>query len=382
MASKSNTLLLVANWDSGVGYAWWLMESYWALLARTYHQNMKVVLAYPSISDIPGVIRQSPLQPVTMDFSRLGLKSLGKHLAFIRRHRVKVVYFSDKAPRHWVYPLFRLFGVRSILVHDHTPGERTEPTGVKRAIKWVLGRVPGYTADACIGATDYIRERYIRVGCMPPRKCFVVNNGIPLDLPDNKDAYPTFGIASGKKIIVTVGRANRYKGGFFALDVLARLKKVYDVDNWHYLYLGDGPDRESLISYAKKLGLQNNTTFPGRVETVKSYLQGASVAFHPSQGEVGYSLSILEYMLCGLPTVVPDNPSVCGATEHDRTGLIYEQGSAGSAANALQKLLQDDSASARIGDNAIYIVKTNYSLKKTHKTLLNVFDRYANKGVG
>ena len=29
---KNYFLLLIANWEPGTGYAWWLMESFWLLL--------------------------------------------------------------------------------------------------------------------------------------------------------------------------------------------------------------------------------------------------------------------------------------------------------------------------------------------------------------
>lgn len=372
-------LLLVANWDSDVGYAWWLMESYWAVLAEDYQAQMNAILAYPSISKLPDVIEKAPVTPMVVDFSRFSPALLWTQLRFLRRHRVKAVYLSDRAPRHWIYPLYRLVGVRHILVHDHTPGLRTPPKGIKRAIKALMNRIPAYTADVCIGATAYIRERFVQVGCVPGHKCFAADNGIPLELPPPRDTHELFGIPRDKKIIVTAARANRYKGALFALEALAQLKLDQEAVDWHYLYLGDGPDRDLLISTAREMGLEKEVSFPGRVSGITALLPQAALAFHPSKGEVGYSLSILEYMLCGLPVIVPDNPSVCGATDNGQTGTIYKEGDVQAAATALANLLHNDETRQRMGGQARKIVETRYSLTQTHRKLLDTFHRMVPK---
>ncbi|MEQ8535176.1 MAG: hypothetical protein RIB86_25190, partial [Imperialibacter sp.] len=65
-ANKGN-ILLVSNYPSDVGYAWWLMEHFWALLASHYErQGSKAFLAYPSIRELPPTIRHSNLHPIEM----------------------------------------------------------------------------------------------------------------------------------------------------------------------------------------------------------------------------------------------------------------------------------------------------------------------------
>ncbi|MGD8175223.1 glycosyltransferase family 4 protein [Marinimicrobium sp. ARAG 43.8] len=377
--SKKPGLLLVANWDSDVGYAWWLMESYWAILANEYQGQFESILAYPSISTLPQAVKDAPILPVVADFSRFSVRMIVAQLAFIRRRRIRIVYLSDRAPRHWAYLLYRLAGVKHIVIHDHTPGVRTAPKGVKRRLKAFLNRIPGYSANICIGATPYIKKRFIDVGCVPPEKCFSADNGIPLTLPPTEDLYQRFGINREKRIVVTAARANRYKGALFALDVFEKLQQDGGATPWHYLYLGDGPDRQMLMDAAKEKGLDQQVSFPGRVAGVTALLPGATLAFHPSKGEVGYSLSILEYMLCGLPVVVPDNPSVCGATDHGKTGLIYTENDVLAAAEALNRLLNDAKLCAQMGEQAKKTVESHYSLTQTHRKLLDIFHRLVPK---
>lgn len=366
-------LLLTANWDSDVGYAWWLMESYWITLATRYRLEYEPILAYPSISKLPEAIAQSPIDVNVRDFSSFGVKVFAQ-LRFLLKHRVKVIYFSDQPVRHWAYALFRLAGVRKIVIHDHAPGIRTPPTRWKRWVKRAAWVLPWINADICIGATEFVRERFIEVACVPAHRCHAVDNGIPTDLPSKDDIHERFCIPYGRKVIVTAARANRYKGGFFALEVFAELMRR-GVDNWHYVYMGDGPDRAELSRRCTELGLSERISFPGRVDNVLGLFQTAFVAFHPSEGEVGYSLSILEYMLCGLPVLVPDDPSVCGATENKVTGTVYRASIVNDASQALIQLLEDPAHSRKMGINAARHVRVQFSLQETHRKLIQVFEQ-------
>lgn len=366
-------LLFTANWDSDVGYAWWLMESYWIILAKRYRQDYEPILAYPSISKLPEAIAQSPIEVSVSDFSSFGVKVFAQ-IRFLVKHRVRVIYFSDKPVRHWAYALFRLVGVRKIVVHDHTPGLRTPPAKWKRWVKRAVWTLPGVKADVCIGATEFVRQRFIEVACVPSSRCHTVANGIPTALPSTASIHERFCIPRDRKVIVTAARANRYKGGFFALEVFADLIHR-GVDNWHYVYMGDGPDREELLRLSAELGLGDRVSFPGRVSDVLGLFQSAYCAFHPSGGEVGYSLSILEYMLCGLPVIVPDNPSVSGATLKDATGLVYRSSNVNDASEAVMHLLEDPAHCRKMGINAARTVREQFSLRETHRKLIQVFEQ-------
>ena len=73
---KSQSILLVANWNSDVGYAWWLMESYWVLLAQVYHRDHRVILTFRAITSLSEKIARAPLEPVALDMCRRGLRAV------------------------------------------------------------------------------------------------------------------------------------------------------------------------------------------------------------------------------------------------------------------------------------------------------------------
>jgi len=374
-------LLLVANYDSGVGYAWWLMESFWVKLAEVYHRQYQVILAYPSISTLSSSISQASLLAMEEDFSDMRIAQVLKQCRFLRRNKVCIIYFSDQKTWHWRYVLYRLCGVRFIVIHDHTPGLRPPVRGLKAWLKRLIHQLPWLSADGVIGATEFVRQRCVTNGCVPLSRSYVAPNGLPSLTTPSKgaDLHSIFDIPSERKILVMSGRAHRYKGVDFIFRCVSHLRAIGQ-KNIHFLFIGDGPDLSTFSSLAKEMGISNCCTFAGRRDDVPSLLEGADIAIHPSRGEVGYSLSILEYMRAGLPLVVPDNPSVCAATVHMFSGMIYPDGDVHAASEILQQLANDNALRTKLGSQAKIAVK-QYSLEATHIALLDAFTKIVREGV-
>ena len=370
------SLLLVANYSSDVGYAWWLMESFWVILAERYCKHVDIILAYPKINSLPPHIENAPLKVVEYDMATRSWRTILGQCKFLIQHRVRAIYFTDMPTWHWSYVFYHLAGVRFIVTHDHAPGERASITGYKTTIKRIIHHLPWLSVDGAIGATDFVRQRLVDVACIPEWKCFSAPNGLPPanDCVTSIDPHQYFGIPQQRKIVIMTGRAHRYKGIEFVLQCL-KVCLTYGEKNLHFLFLGDGPHLEFFKKTAQQLGCSANCTFPGKCDDIMAFLQGADMAIHPSQGEVGYSLSILEYMCAGLPVVVPDDPSVCGATVHLETGIIYPRGSVKAATDALLRLLNDDHLRRIMGRNAREIVATKYSLDRTHQALVEAFNQ-------
>ena len=366
-------LLLVANWDSNVGYAWWLMESFWVVLSELYKGKLKAIIPYPSISTVPEAIANADIELFEMDFSKTSFSDVIKQCRFILQHKIRVVYFSDQAFWHWRYLFFRLCGVKLIVVHDHTPGLRTAPTGLKRLIKMIFPRIPFINCDAIIGVTRYIRQRAVDVACIPPRRTYFATNGLPepIEVPV-VDIRSEFNIPAQQKILVSTGRANKYKGVPFAIDCINKVVNEHQHQNIHFLFCGDGPDLEEFQTQINSLNLQSHVTLAGRRSDIAGILPACDFAIHPSAGEVGYSLSILEYMRAKLPVIVSDNPSVCGATVNNETGLIYREGDIESATNAILRLLDETELATTLGNNALDAVQ-EFTLAKTHEALVQSF---------
>lgn len=372
----ADSMLLVANYGSNVGYAWWLMESFWAALGKRYASQFRVLLAFPSIGVIPEAIQRAPIEPLAMDFTRRDLTSVLSQLEFIRRQRVRAIYFTDQSAIDWRYAAFHASGVRHVVVHDHTPGNRDIPQGLKRFAKVAMHRMPLAVVDAMIGATPYVTERHRLVNCLPRERCFTVANGIPvIEAVLAQSPHDRFGIPAHQHILVTLGRANEVKSLETAIEAVSILRHEHGRDDVCLLLCGDGPALSSLQALATRMRVNDVVRFAGRQERVREFLGGCTIGLHPSTMEVGYSLSILEMMEAGLPVIVTDDPSVRGATVDRVNGMLATTRDSRCWAERIRELLDDPALRAQLGSAARASVEAEFRLSGSHRALLAAFDQ-------
>ena len=368
-ANRDGAVLLVANYASDVGYAWWLMENFWSVIAREMAaQGRPCILAYPKIAAIPPLIGAAPLRIVER---KIDWRASADTLRFLRDEGVRSVYLTDWPYVHWTYALWRTAGVRRIVLHDHKPGDRPPASTLKRIVH---GAVHASALGACthyVGVSNYVGERLQENSCVPRSRCLVVENGIELFEPERSRraaVRESLGVAQDAVLIVLVSRATVYKGLDFLVQCLARLHADAAVrDKFHVVHCGDGPDMERFRGEVRSAGMAAQVQFLGRRSDVRQILAAADLAFHPSRGE-GLSLAILEFMCAGLPVVVPDRRSVCAPVEHEVTGLVYRAEDHAAACAALTRLIGDAALRARLGTAAQRRCAERFSLQMTNES--------------
>ena len=365
MKQRDNgNILLVSNYPSDVGYAWWLMEHFWILLADHFGaRGAKAFLAYPSITQLPDTIKDSCITPVELELPTSG--ALPSELTtFIETNNIQHVYLTDRPWFNPRYATLRRAGVRNIVVHDHTPGDRPAIGGLKGLIKAIRHRLPLVCADSQICVSPLMRQRSISNGRLPGEHCHVVQNGIPPVQSSNtsrSQLLESLDIPGDRRICITTGRAHPYKRFDFIINTAAELQTIAPDNNLVFVLIGDGPDFDRLQQRVRLLNLQERVRLPGFRADAKAFLSAADMAMHAALGE-GFSLSIAEYMSAGLPVLVPDIASVKQAIDHGHNGFVYEKDSVGSAASYIAALLNDESRRLAMGQAAKTKANSQYSL--------------------
>jgi glycosyltransferase involved in cell wall biosynthesis len=132
-----------------------------------------------------------------------------------------------------------------------------------------------------------------------------------------------------------------------AARVLAR-----DADGWHFVAIGDGPERGTLMSEASDLVEAGVLEFAqGGLEALPAIavadigLLLTNPAFHAE----GCSNSIMEYMACGLPVVCTDSGGNPEIVLDGVSGLLVAPRDVGALVSALRALGSDPSLARRMG---------------------------------
>lgn len=358
MKAVKNTLL-IANFDSGVGYAWSLIEDFWIAISK---ENKKInrgsIICYPSISKISPKIIAADITTLTHDFNKKSATQILKNIQFILKNDIDTLYITDQKKRSYKYAIYRLFGIKKIIVHDHSPGVRKDKNSIIATVKKIFAdMLPGFTCNAAFAVSPYIARRLREINALPVNAIYEITNGIKIREKNNRKFEP-----SGIVKIVSVARLTPYKGIDFSLRTLAEAVSKLPDKKLHYYIIGDGPELHTLTELARTLKLTNIVTFMGKLDhpNVIDQLEHCDIAFHPSKGEA-MSLAILEYMQSELALLTSNNPSVCSAFEVNIEGITYEENNISDAAEKLQLLILNNELRSSLGVAARKKVITHFS---------------------
>jgi len=357
MTATKNTLL-IANFDSGVGYAWALIEDFWIAIDQ---ENKKInrgsIICYPSISTVAPKIVAAKIATSIHDFNNKSATQIIKNIQFILRNNIDTLYITDQKKRSYKYGLYRFFGVKKVIVHDHSPGRRKDQNKIIATVKKTFANaIPGITCNAAFAVSPYIAKRLHEINALPVESIYEITNGIKLRHTQPKK------LSSDAVRIVSVARLTPYKGIDFSLHVIAKALQQLPSKTLHYYVIGDGPELNSLKELTRYLGLSEVVTFTGKLDhlNVIEKLKTCDIAFHPSKGEA-MSLAILEYMQSELAILTSDNPSVCSAFEANKEGITYQENNILDAAEKLTMLSLDSELRLRLGQKARKKVISHYS---------------------
>lgn len=187
------------------------------------------------------------------------------------------------------------------------------------------------------------------------------------------DVFKPTGITKGGKTILFIGRINfAEKGIGFLLEAMPAIVK--EVPDAKLVIIGDGGETALLHAQIKKLGIKNAVQMVGTKPffELPKYLNAAAVMAVPSVWLEAFGQVTIEAMACGVPVVTTD---IGGSTEINRngeTGFIVPKADPLALANAIVKILKDESLQNRLGSAARQRVLENYSYEVLVDKFLNI----------
>jgi glycosyltransferase involved in cell wall biosynthesis len=322
------------NFPASTGYAWAFIQGIYQEAARRLTpEGVRTFIAYPSFGTLSAPPSVSPATAVELPLDTRSVASIARACRWIRQHNVRVLYLSDRRYFSPAYLLLRAAGLQTLVVHDHSSGTRTIPTGLKRFVKQVVTRARGFTADRLLTVSDFVRQRDLRVGLMPPAKVRRIWNGIaPPDTVDSATTVPpelAGQVGLGRPIVMTACRASEEKGVEHLLRAMIALLASWPAERPRpfLAYLGGGPKLEELRAVARAGLDPSDYWMPGYVPGVWRYLMEASLVVVPSVWQDAMPLGVLEPMHLGKPIVATAVGGIPEMVRDGKEGILIPPGS-------------------------------------------------------
>lgn len=373
-------LLCVANFPANTGYAWNFIEGLFAGVSeRLARQGVVSWVAYPSIPSFPETLRGSAAQPVEMAVHLHRWRSLRTVLSFVRRNRIRVVYLTDRPSWHPAYALLRAAGVRRIVVHDHTSGDRTRPTGVKRLVKLMLRRIPGMLADEVVAVSDYVARRKVHVDLVPPERVTRLWNSVTIPAPDPHAARrlrELLGLEPHCIVVGCAGRSTPEKGISHLLLAFERAHTATAHDDvpLALVYIGAGPDFDDLCRLRDTLSSRDWIILTGYRPDAAELLGGADLCVVPSVWQEAFGLAALEPMARGVPVIATSVGGIPEVVAHKATGLLVSPGDDDDLARAMIRLIRSPAERKEFGANGRRRVEAYFTLDRELDELARLLD--------
>src|SRR2546423_4287834 len=178
---------------------------------------------------------------------------------------------------------------------------------LKAQVRWAMERAVYRRATTVIVLSNAFKDLLIRRYGVQPEAVRVVRPGVDLDRfspGDRRRARQQLDLPPDRPIVVTARRLVPRMGIDVLLDSWAQVMSAGQVRPF-LLVVGEGQCRSALEAQTRRLGLEQDVRFLGKVSDLDllAAYRAAEVAVAPSLSLEGFGLITLEALACGTPII-------------------------------------------------------------------------------
>lgn len=216
-------------------------------------------------------------------------------------------------------------------------------------------------------------------------KIRLVYNGIDID-EMYKKRQPGFLASKGidsTRVMLYAGRLDKEKGIHKAIEVMPEIIKEYP--DTCYVVAGDGPYKNQLINYIKKMNLENNVRLVGKIphDGIINYYFGSRILVFPTLVHEGLPYSLVEALACGVCVVTSNFGGGATIIEDEVNGLLINPRSKDSIVSAIKKIFANPELEKKLSENGKEFARKNLSLKNmvdsTERVFIEAINEYKQK---
>ena len=239
--------------------------------------------------------------------------------------------------------------------------------------------------DYVIAVSDAVRRYHHRYNLVPNSRMEVVHNFVDVNrfarVPREegevlrRDAQ----FPADARLLTVVGDVIPRKGLLHLAKALPAIHRQFP--NIHLLSLGTNKTEygDQIREELRAMGLTDHVTWGGLRRDVERVL-AASDIFALASVEEAMGIAILEAMSASLPVVATDVGGIPECVTHEETGLLVPPANPDALAEAINRLLADDSLRTRFGARGLEIATERFSQETYTQRVEEILERVSRKG--
>jgi glycosyltransferase involved in cell wall biosynthesis len=297
-----------------------------------------------------GVVRLRHMRPelsVTEDV--LGLRELtvlldGGRFDVVHTHSAKAGALGRLAAHR--------VGVPAVVHTFHGFPFHAFQSPVRRRAYVAVERRLGRITDRFLAVGSAVAAEAIRLELAPADRIRTIGSAIDTSIERASEASRvaarrSMGLPADAVLVGTVGRLDNQKAPLDMVEAVRRLGR----DDVHFVWIGDGPLRETVRRQLARRGLSGRFHLLGERNDVKRLLPGLDLFAMSSRYE-GIPCAAVEAMMAGIPVVATAVNSVPEIVVPGRTGLLVPPAAPARLAGAVAYLLEHEREAAAMAHAA------------------------------
>ena len=262
--------------------------------------------------------------------------------------------------------------VERVVVSFHALGVDARGSVVRPYLRPLLRRMDGHIAVA-----EIQKRHLVEVEGLREETVRVIYNGVdtavfrPASAAERSAARRALGLSDDAVVLMAVGSLKPIKGVDDLLRAAASV--MHARARVRLVLIGEGPDRVSLETQARALGIADRVSFLGLRDDVDGLLRAADALVLASRTEALPTV-ILEAMATGLPVVATHVGGVPEMVEPDRSGLLVPPNDIASLERAIARVCDDASLRRDLGQRGHAIVEARFRVESMCENRMRFFE--------
>lgn len=249
------------------------------------------------------------------------------------------------------------------------------------ALYRMLNRVAGFLYRACdhiVAVTPAFKSHLLSHWRLPAEKVSVVTNGTDTNLFNARIPSPEVLSslqAEGKFLVSYIGTMGMAHGLESVVEAAARLQN--SMPNILFLFLGEGAEKEKIISRVRERGLTNIRFVSQQPrENIPAYICASDVCLVPLRRSELFNTvlptKMLEFMSCARPVIVGVDGLARNIVEQAQAGICVEPENPSDLAKAITRLAANPALCEELGRNGRRHILQNFTRRRTAEDYLRI----------
>ena len=359
--------ILLQNVNIGKPWGWGGIESHSDTLAAVLAEKGRKVIMGCWVSGSVRVAggRMLPSRRITVRNSG-DLSAVLRMVLACRSEKIDVI-IANGGREYWPAAIAaKLSGAGIIFIRHQTDR-------IRGTTRWLMNNHVNHV----VAVSHAVKEALLGSG-IDERKITVIPNSVPASrfnpaLVRRDEARTELGIGSKDIVVGTVAKLHRGKGVYEVLGALADLAGRYPL--LKLLFVGDGPERDSLEQEARRMSVHDRVVFAGVRKDIERMYAAMDIFVLPSTCEEAFGMVLIEAMAMSRPVIGTAVGGIPDIVRHGTNGLLVQPGDEAALASAIARYLDDPAFSSKMASEGLKTVEREFSDKVMGERFDDLFKR-------